>query len=274
MTDIRTRAKDWLPPAVVRALRAWSGRGLRLEGEFPTWEQAAAQCTGYDDAAILEAVLAATLMVKRGEVAFERDSVIFDRLEYSWPVTAGLMWAAARSGGRLDVLDFGGALGSSYFQNRTLLEALPDVRWNVVEQAHYVAAGRQHVEDGRIRFHETVAGAAEASAPNVILLSSVLQYLQEPFAILDALADTPASCLIIDRTPFTDAAQDVLVIQRVPPEIYAASYPMWVMAEAAFLRRICRRWHLVAQYQSPEGVVRAGHRRVSFQGMLFSRSDR
>jgi putative methyltransferase (TIGR04325 family) len=212
------------------------------------------------------------MQVKRGEAAFERDSVVFDRLEYAWPVTAGLMWAAASSGGRLHVLDFGGALGSSYFQNRALLATLPDTLWNVVEQAHYVAAGRRHVEDGCLRFHETIDGAVAASAPNVILLSSVLQYLQAPFETLAALADTPASYLIIDRTPFTNAARDALVIQRVPPEIYAASYPMWVLSEDTFLRRACKRWQLVAQYQSPEGEVRAGNGRAVFQGMLFSRS--
>lgn len=274
MTRLASLAKDWLPPAVARTLRSWSGRGLRFEGDFSTWEQAAARCTGYDSTAVLDKVLEATLKVKRGEAAFERDAVVFDRLEYVWPVTAGLMWAAARSAGRLHVLDFGGALGSCYFQNRALLETLPDVRWSVVEQAHYVAAGREHVADGRLQFHETIPAAVAADAPNVVLLSSVLQYLRAPFDIIDALADTSATSLVIDRTPFTSAARDALVIQQVPPDIYDATYPMWILSESAFLRRLSGRWKLVAQHQSPEGVVRAGHRQVAFQGMLFSRSGR
>jgi putative methyltransferase (TIGR04325 family) len=39
-------------------------------------------------------------------------------------------------------------LGSSYFQNRKFLQSLPDVRWNVVEQPHYVDAGRKYIEEG------------------------------------------------------------------------------------------------------------------------------
>ena len=70
---------------------------------------------------ILDKVLAATLKVKQGQAVFERDSVLFDEIEYSWPLLAGLMWAAASNGGKLNVLDFGGALGSSYYQNRKFL---------------------------------------------------------------------------------------------------------------------------------------------------------
>ena len=92
-------------------------------------------------------------MVKRGEAVFERDSVIFDKVQYAWPVTAGLMWVAARNGGRLSVLDFGGSLGSSYFQNREFLAYLPNVRWSVIEQAHFVKAGRKHIQDERLVFY-------------------------------------------------------------------------------------------------------------------------
>lgn len=36
-------------------------------------------------------MLEATLKVKRGEAVFERDSVLFDEIQYSWPVTAALI---------------------------------------------------------------------------------------------------------------------------------------------------------------------------------------
>ena len=56
--------------------------------------------------------------MKRGEAVFESDSVLFDEIKDSWPVTAALMCAAARSNGELYFLDFRWSLGSSYFQNR------------------------------------------------------------------------------------------------------------------------------------------------------------
>ncbi len=139
-------AKDWLPPVLTRKLLRFSSLkgGITFDGPFVSWEEAKQRSSGYEDEQILDKVLAATLKVKRGEAVFERDSVLFDEIQYAWSVTAGLMWAAALDSGRLSVLDYGGSLGSSYFQNKKFLEDLQIVRWSVVEQAHFYEAGRAH----------------------------------------------------------------------------------------------------------------------------------
>lgn len=228
MTALKSLALDWLPPALVRWLRQQRGGGICFEGEFATWEEAAARCTGYDAESILPKVLDATLKVKRGEAAFERDSVLFDEIEYSWPVLAGLMGAAARNGGKLNVLDFGGALGSSYFQNRKFLQTLPEVRWNVVEQAHYVAAGQAHIQDQdeRLRFYKTIEECLSENHPNVVLLSSVLQYLPDPYGLLSHLLDAQSDTFILDRTCYLNQEKNQMIrLQHVPASIYSASYP-------------------------------------------------
>lgn len=237
MSVIKSLARDWLPPVVTRALRKVHGVGIRFEGEFSTWEEAAARCSGYDAEHILAKVLDTTLKVKRGEAAFERDSVLFDEIEYAWPVLAGLMWAAARNGGVLNVLDFGGALGSSYFQNRKFLQALPAVRWNVVEQAHYVQAGQEHIQDEYLRFYTTIDACLTENQPNVILLSSVLQYLPDPASVFQLLTAVRANTLILDRTCYAnDGVKPIIKIQTVPSKIYAASYPCRFFNEHELIR--------------------------------------
>src|SRR5215475_3829712 len=95
------------------------------KGDYSSWEAAKKQAGSYDDGIILEKVEQAALKVRNGEATYERDSVLFDRIEYSWPLLAALMWVAARNKGKLTVADFGGSLGSSYFQNKVFLEGLP-----------------------------------------------------------------------------------------------------------------------------------------------------
>jgi putative methyltransferase (TIGR04325 family) len=232
MSVLKDLAREWLPPVLVRWFRQIRGGGLRFEGAFATWKEASVYCTGYDAEEILAKVLTATLKVKHGEAAFERDSVLFDQIEYAWPVLAGLMCTAARSGGRLNVLDFGGALGSSYFQNRKFLQSLPDVRWNVVEQFHYVAAGQRHIQDEQLRFYESVEECLMENQPNVILLSSVLQYLPDPFAMLNRLGAIKADMLLFDRTSFSSSGHnDRIKLQYVPEHIYKATYPCRVFNE-------------------------------------------
>lgn len=272
MGSLKEFARDWLPPAVVRLLQQRRSSGLCFEGDFASWEDANTYCTGYDAEGILTKVLDATLKVKRGEAAFERDSVLFDEIQYAWPLLTGLMWAAARNNGTLNVLDFGGALGSSYFQNRKFLQSLPAVKWNVVEQLHFVEAGQKHVQDEYLRFYETIENCLLENQPNVILMSSVIQYLKSPIEIIKSLKIVNADCLIIDRTPFSNLDEDKLVIQNVPASIYKASYPMWIFSQAKAESELLMSWNIVAKNTSPEGrVLTKSGFDFSFQGMLLER---
>jgi len=268
---VKSFIKDWLPPAVMRALRSSSSGGIRFEGNYATWEEAAAQCTGYDAEHILAKVLEATLKVKRGEAAYERDSVVFDEIQYAWPVTAALMWAAAQSGGRLDVLDFGGALGSSYFQNRKFLSQLKAVSWHVVEQAHFIDKGKKFIEDDILKFHTAIEESVKAISPNVILLSSVAQYLPCPEFLFNQINSIDADILVFDRTPFTDAPLDTICIQHVPSDIYKASYPMWLLSRVKLLGQLSN-WRVHESFASPEGSVTSDAGiEFDFSGYIFER---
>ena len=250
MTALKTIALDWLPPAFVRWLRQKRGGGIRFEGDYQNWADAASRCTGYDAEGILAKVLDATLKVKRGEAAFERDSVLFNEVEYAWPVLAGLMWAAARNGGRLNVLDFGGALGSSYFQNRKFLQTLPDVRWNVVEQAHYVKAGEVNLQEEQLRFYKTIENCLISNQPNVVLLSSVLQYLPEPAQWIQKIKMLGADVIIVDRTIINFTEVDRLYIQHVPATIYPANYPCHTLSERRLINALDEDYVLEASFPS------------------------
>lgn len=242
---------------------------LHLTGEYPTWDAAVAASTGYDSAVILEKTTAALLKVKRGEAVYERDSVLFDRIQYAWPLLAGLMWAAARCDGNLNVLDFGGSLGSTYFQNRAFFAGLRSVRWNIVEQARQVEAGKQWFEDDQLKFYDSVEACLAATQPQVILLCSVLQYLPNPDATLDQLLRLPCDHLIIDRTPFWDGPIDRLCIQHVPAEIYPASYPSWIFSTDRFHSYVSAQWEIVAEFDNPDKLPAPVE--FAYRGMIVTR---
>lgn len=267
---LKSFAKQWLPTAILRFFRR-SGGGIQIEGNYASWEDAAVRCTGYQAETILSKVLDATLKVKRGEAVFERDSVLFDHVEYSWPVTAALMWTAARDGGRLDVLDFGGSLGSCYFQNLAFLNGLHDVKWSVIEQEHFVKAGRNNIADGRLSFFFTVDDCLEERKPNVVLFSSVLQYLQNADAVLKQVFETKAKIIIIDRTPFHAGQDNRICIQHVPETTYLASYPMKIYSLNRFFE-IIEGWKVIAQTQSPEGTFALNDGfSIDFMGFILER---
>ena len=241
MSRIQTIVRNWLPPVIASALKRWRKRNIHFEGKYRSWEEAASLTDGYAHEEIVEKVLGSILKVKAGEAAFERDSVLFKEIVYSWPATAGLMLGAARSNGKLDVLDYGGALGSHYFQNRKILDALDGLSWNVVEQPHYVATGNQHLADDILHFYQELGDCVKKTRPNVVLASSVLQYLPNPLETLAALAAIGADVVILDRTPYLkDESAAIIKIQKVPESIYQASYPCWFLQEKQIIRTMER----------------------------------
>lgn len=254
-----------------------SSKGRRRQSEFEDftgiWAEAQATVGGYGAPEILDRVLEASLAVYEGRALHERDSVNFDRIDYSWPVLVGLLWSATRNAGSLRVIDLGGSLGTSYRQNRKFLAGLTDVSWAVVEQPTFVAAGRDHFEDDALTFHETIA-AASTTRPRVGLVSGSLQYLEDPHGALADLTASGLAMLIVDRTPVHSGADDRLTLQHVPPSIYPATYPAWLLSRSKLLEALSDLgWTVVEEFETLERpmVTRAGFP-FSWTGMICTRS--
>jgi putative methyltransferase (TIGR04325 family) len=246
-------------------------RRVTFTGPYSSWSLAAAQATGYNAPGILDRVTTATREVIAGRAAFERDAVTFYEPDPD-PVIIGALQKAVPSSGPLRVLDFGGSLGSSYHQHRRSLSNVPDIEWHVVEQGHFVDRGRAEFQTGELRFHRSIEEACNPNPPHAVLLSSVLQYLEDPWSVLTATARLSASSWIINRTPFHRAPNDLAIVQHVPPSIYRASYPAWVLSEPKFNHfwrtyGVNPTWH-----PAPEGEVRDGPLHFSFRTAICART--
>lgn len=240
--------REFLPPALLRILhRSWLKKHGWF-GNFHSWEDAEKATVGYDSAVIVEKVKNALLKVKNGEAAFERDSVLFKNIEYNWPIVAALTWVAAQNDGRLNLLDFWGSLGSLFYQNKTFLTSLKSVQWNVVEQENFVVTGKQFFQDEQLKFYYSVEECLKENTVDLILLSSVLPYIKEPYAVLSQFKDF--KFVVIDKMPFIDSETDRLTIQKVPKDIYQASYPAWFFSEKKFMAFISSDFDIIADFQT------------------------
>ncbi len=213
-----------LPPFLLKSLSSISGRRSRWTGNYPDWESAMVASSGYDANIIFDVVRKAAASVLEGEALWERDSTCFYHEEYNWQLLACLMTAAARTAGALHVLDFGGALGSVYMQHRKIFSELQDCSWSVVEQPHVVACGRDEFSTATLKFYETIEECFSNQPVNVVLFSSVLQYVENPYELLKMVVKINPTAIIIDRTPLAIDGERITV-QRVPNNIYSASYP-------------------------------------------------
>ena len=255
--------KKLLPEQIIRFL---TGILYGWHGNYSSWYEAVKKCKGYDSQDIIEKVKASALKIKDGSAIYERDSVLFKEVEYTFPVLSILMWVAAQNQGKLNVLDFGGSLGSAYFQNKLFLDSLPEVNWCIVEQPGFVKVGKENFEDKKLHFFYSIEECLKSFNINVVLLSSVLQYLEKPFLLLDQIKSSGINYLIIDRTPFIKG-HDRITVQKVHPKIYKGSYPCWFFNEESFVSFFSREYKLIFKFIA---LDKANIRSV-FKGFVFQK---
>lgn len=261
--------EEIIPPILIKAYRLIFNNKYGFFGNYSSWEDALKDSDGYDSDLILEKVRDSLLKVKEGKAVYERDSVLFDKIHYSWPVLAGLLRIASANKNKLSVLDFGGSLGSHYYQYKQFLSDLDELRWSIVEQEKFVRCGKQLFENEQLKFYSDLETCLKHEQPDVILLSGVIQYLEYPYRLLECLLDCNIKHIIFDRTPFIKGCRDRLTVQRVPPQIYDASYPAWFFNLDKFMSFFSDKYQLLLEFDALAGLIPLTDTYAEDKGFLF-----
>jgi putative methyltransferase (TIGR04325 family) len=203
-------------------------------GNYGTWPEALNECSGYDSEVILTSCLKSLIKVRNGEYKYERDSVLFDEIQYSFGLLTGLLSSTIENNNELNVLDFGGSLGSTYFQNKDL-RCFKSIKWSIVEQEKFVKCGKDYFENEELKFYYSIEECLSKRSPNVIILSGVLQYIENYVEIINQINEIRFDYIIIDRTTFIKGSTHRIVKQEVPDWIYKASYPVHLFKYDEFI---------------------------------------
>ncbi len=263
---LRQFLTDWFPPKLRLLLNR--NRNVIWSGNYASWSEAQRDSAGYDSRIILDKVRTALIKVRNGEAVYERDSVLFNKIEYAWPLLAGILWVAGKNHNSLNVMDFGGSLGSSYFQNKNFLSHLTELRWCIVEQKEFAECGKKYFEEDCLHFYESAEECFRNENINVALLSSVLPYVEKPYELFEKIWISGVKHVIIDRTPFLlSGNRDRLTVQKVPPAIYDASYPAWFFNKKNFLDFIDTRYKIIAESDCPDQA----NIHCEFKGFILER---
>lgn len=258
-------------------LRHPSGEeGVRWILQNKSWQEVLKDCKGYDHTAIFEKVKNAALRVKNGEAVFERDSVLFYQPEYNPHLLQTFDAIANNNGDHLNLIDFGGSLGSVYFQYRDQFSKYKSVKWSVVEQAHFIDFGKKELETDALKFYHTMKECVKENTINAILLSSVLSYLEKPYELLSEIIALNLEFIIIDKTLLTDTEQDLICKQEVPKSIYKASYPCRILSKRNLIKFITEKYDLTNEfdpYETPQFVT-INNKKAIFSALVFRKKHK
>jgi putative methyltransferase (TIGR04325 family) len=135
----------------------------------------------------------------------------------------------------LNILDFGGSFGSTYFQNYSILKNKNKFNWSIIEQEKIVKCAKKFKLEDNLSFHLSIKNYMKKCKPDIVLFSSVIQYLERPYKIINYLLKKKIKNIFFLKTPFINN-KELIKVQIVPKHIYDASYPVRIFDERFFLK--------------------------------------
>ena len=196
---MRLRGSDFVPPILLRWVFSRPD-SYGFFGDYRDWASAAAESRPYD----LDVEITARFVdeTRKGSRETGLNAAV-------------VLVALLAHGGRANVLDFGGGLGVGYFRVSTVV---PNTiaSWRVIEKAHVVEHGNRHFGDGKLSFWRSLDEATDGWRPDIVIISSVLEYLPDRYDVLANLARLNPDKIVIDRSPIGE--RERFMIQRVPAQ--------------------------------------------------------
>jgi putative methyltransferase (TIGR04325 family) len=202
--------------------------------------------SGYQEQDFIEKLTSAARNVRDGESPYERDSVVFSSPQHSWPLVASLL-ISINGRNIISVLDYGGGLGTTYWQNRSFLVSKKvKISWTILEQEALVKIGRDEFINEELNFLYELDEVKER--PDIVIFGSSLCYLPAPYDVMKKIFKLGPKFIVLDRTPFVLGRDDLFAVQFVPANIYRAALPIVSLSEENFKRIMETEYDLVGKW--------------------------
>lgn len=260
---------QYIPPVFIKLKKTFSKYGWK--GNYKNWAEAKAKTSGYDGAVILEKCKNAQKLVIRGDVAFERDSVTFSKMEYNWQLVSLLLYCTSKQNGKLNVLDFGGSLGSTYYQYKHLFSGLNECLWSIVEQSNFVNCGKEDFQNEILKFYNNTKECIDDRNPDILLISNCLQYIENAEELLTELLSFNFQYIILDLIALSKLNKDIITVQKVNPIIYNASYPCQFFDEKKIINIFEHKYKIVFDYNYDNITYNDN---LFYKGFLFEKNKK
>jgi len=244
--DLKNRIKRKIKWTKIIAKNFISGEKNKFffKGPFDTWKDAVINSEGYDSYKIIDKLFISAMKVKNKKFAYERDTVLFSQPSYDWMILYNIL-KRTNNDRNLNLIDFGGSLGSTYFQHKLFLKLFRFVKWNIVEQKKITDIGKKFFKSKHLKFHNNLETAMKKNKSKFIILNNVLQYIENPTQIIDILSKYKGVTIIIDKIIFTKKNKDIIIVQKTPKRIYDASYPLRIFSKSNFLKKLRKHFKII-----------------------------
>ena len=258
MFPLKKTVKKYLPSFIIKIYHQYFT--TRFIYGYKSFEHAQKDCgDGYNSKLIANKVFKAAQLVPNKK-NYERDGVNFDEIQYSWPLLSSILLAVNNN--KLNVLDFGGSFGTTFYQNRKFLRFIKKIKWDIIEQRKFVEIDKNK---NFINFYNNLNDIK--TKPDIALFCCSLCYLENPYTILKKIISVKPNFIAIDRTPFTNGDEDLFAVQIVNKKIYDAKLPINIFSLKKMLNFFKKKYILIEQWTSEDQP----ELKNNYKGLLYKK---
>ena len=215
----------------------FSGR-IYFSNEQKSWTTALRSSKSYNDKNIFDKIINLYDLIKHKDKEFyERDSLIFHQKPDETELINFLKQAIKNIKKPLEILDYGGSLGSRYYSNYNFI-VNKSINWNVIEQRDFVQYGKKKLQNKRLNFYYNLNDCFTDKKINFALFSNSLQYLENYTQILKEIKDQNIKYFFFDYLPLSHFKSHKTYIQNISKRVYESSYPIHIFSKDVFIKDI------------------------------------
>lgn len=208
-----------------------------------SWKQAVAISVGYQDSRLVENL---TNNLRFNPPWLDVNPQILNTRIME--LMAAIQYAVRnKNKSALKVADVGGGNG---YMGAYMNKLFPEIKWEwIVYESTEIAEAYSSVlnQSNVISFAPTPelfkkSDGSICNAPDIILISCALQYIQDPYALLEKILEISAPKIIM-RIPFLSTVNDIATVQDFKKiggyaGLEAISWPMWWFSRDKFVQYI------------------------------------
>jgi len=267
---IKNFIKNILPKKIINIFYEYKYSTVKYFGPYSRWQDAEANSTGWSDKRILEKVKKNIIVSIKNPNIYERDGELLNDGQYPKKIVDFLNLNLAEND---EIIDFGGSLGSLYFQIRSKLN-IKKINWIIIEQNNFVNASKEIIKSDELFFFNDYLDLKNFN-PSILILSSVLQYLKNPKEILKNLIENNnIKHIIVDRIVLSDSKTDKIYIQKNPRKYFKTSYPIRIFSGSELFKDYFLNFRLI--HKSPSYIGKnfeLDGNKLNYCNIILSRID-
>ena len=240
------------------------------ENEFTaceTWQQAVQISIGYEDPHLVSNLVSQLRNHSPWKMDRSSDKYLDER---SLQLLYALQLVAAHVGPEIRVADIGGGNGYMAYSAKQQLGYI-HWDWTVFESPTVAAAYRIFESEASIKWRPNLA-EEYSSNYDVAILSCVLQYIEDPYSLLEATASRSQYVLILRLPLVSFSDTDLCSVQRPQGGVYEesrASWPCWFFSRSRFEAAIAPLGEVVLRWVTTSETVIVRGATIPLEGLLI-----